>query len=163
MWKVPAVLNGPIETGLPVTCTLLTVGASGSFLSSWFPLTHEPFDRLWNDVTEGIICNFAPFATFTHDSLNVVARVCTTPVAQLDAPPPLLLVLVLVGVVLPPLDVAVPGRTQAASKILPSAKTARSKPNIRSFFLYIALLPLELTVLLVLLFSQLTNLRAQRK
>lgn len=93
-----------------------------------------------SDVCAGEIVSFDPFVTLTHDSWNELVKVCTVPLAQLDVPPPLLLV----GVAPPPPDVAVPGRTQAARKILPSAKIARNKPNIRSLFLYIALLPLEL-------------------
>lgn len=105
---------------------------------------------------DGEIVRFDPFVTLTHDSWNELVKVCTVPVAQLDAPPPLLLV----EVALPPPDVAVPGRTQAARKMLPSANIARNKPSIRRFFLYIALLPLEeLSVLFVLLFSRLTHLR----
>src|SRR5260370_38560456 len=102
MWYVPAVVNGPSETVLLVTCTLLTVGAADSFIGTWFPLTHEPFIKLWNDGAVGTTCRLEPFATFTHASWNVVARVCTVPVAQFPLPPPLG-----VGVEPPPLFVIV--------------------------------------------------------
>src|SRR5207237_4649975 len=103
MWKVPAVVNGPIETGLLVSCTLLTVGAPDSFIGTWLPLTHEPFTRLWNDGAAGITCKLEPFATCTHDSWKVVARVCTVPLAQFPLLPPLV-----VGVEPAPLFVVAP-------------------------------------------------------
>src|SRR5579859_5079453 len=100
-----------------VTCTLLMVGAPGSLTGCGAPLIHEPFVRIWSDTTTGTMVTLAPLAIFTHDCTKFVAFVCTVPLTHPPGPP------LLVGVAPPP--VVMPGREQAANKILPSASTTR--------------------------------------
>src|SRR5438270_5228718 len=108
-------------------------------MDTGWPFTHEPLSRMCSELTTGITCRLEPFATFTHDSWNVVARVCTVPLAQFALPPVLP-----VGVGPPALVVGTPGLEQAANRTLPSANIARNMPRIRRSFRFIVLLSLSI-------------------
>jgi len=144
MLKVPAVLNGPISALPPEMLTLLTVGAPGSAVSCGVPLDHLPLVIMCKTWTSSISVTFEPLEILTHFCTKLVESMWTVPLAQPGTPPPppppppppLV-----VGVV--PVMGTVPGREQAANKILPSANTTRNVNRTLSRLLFIALLPLK--------------------
>src|SRR5439155_22440296 len=127
--NLPAVLNGPISALPPLMFTLLILGAPGCTESWGALLTHCPFVIICKTWTSSTSVTFDPLEILTHFCTKLDESMCTVPLAQPPPPPPL--PLLAVGV-LPVVAVIVPGREQAASRILPSAKTARNSHRIFS-------------------------------
>src|SRR6266851_223221 len=111
---------------------LLTVGAPGSVAVFGVPLTHEPFWRICRYAPSSTSLSIEPLGTVTPGCTKFEGPICTVgpfppfPLFPLFDVFPLLLVLAL----------GVPGREQAASKILLKATaTSTSSSNDNRFLL----------------------------
>ena len=92
---------------------------------------------MWSETTTGTMLTFAPLAIVTQGCTKFVAYVCTVPLAHPLGPP--------LAVEVAPPAVVVPGRAQAATTRLPSARTPRSMPSSLSRLFIIPLFPLTAT------------------
>lgn len=62
---------------VPLTCTLLTVGAPGSFANVAVPRCQEPFARIWVTATSSTRSNFEPLEMVIEDWVKLATLICT--------------------------------------------------------------------------------------